>query len=476
MLLVGSRLASVLISLISIRAVTTMLTPEQFGELALLGVVQAFFGLFLINPAGMHLNVHTHAWWDDGTLMARLKPYRRYILVVSIFAGLVVLGMGKQHSIQQLLWTSIAMFAMVVAGTWNATIIGILNMLGFRSASVIWAIVTVAIGLISSILLFMWCPSATAWFSGQAIGMGLGALGANYAIRQRASDNRFAINKLPFLDRRTVFTYCLPVALATGLMWLQISGYRFLVEAYWGLSQLGFLVIGLQMAGQISALIESLVMQFLYPLFYRRISENEGDSEVQLAFSDLLNSLVPMYFVMTGLIILSAPYLLKILVAPNFQNAVTSVMLGAGIELCRVLSNLLSNVAHVKRSTKSLALPYAVGAIVTLFLIFFAGVMKMGITWVGAGLLVGQSAMLISMSLGMYRQVNFSLDILRWLAGVAVLLVMSLLGVWLPRFSGTGASVLMLMFVGVVSCLAVLALLWKNPAAVRLLIVQLRKN
>ena len=73
-------------------------------------------------------------------------------------------------------------------------------------------------------------------------------------------------------------------------MWLQLSGYRFLIEGYWGLAQLGFMAVGLQLAGQISALAESLAMQFLYPLFYRRVSLQEEKNEVVLAFSDLLNT------------------------------------------------------------------------------------------------------------------------------------------------------------------------------------------
>lgn len=482
MLVGGGRLASALMALVAIRAVTTFLTPEQYGELALLITVQMFCGLFLVNPVGQHINLHTHAWWDDGTLMARLKSYRRYLLVVSLVGLVVVLGMGmgigmgEQHTAQQIFWTAAAMFAMVLAGTWNATLIPMLNMLGFRSASVLWGIITIVIGLASSILFVLWMPSATAWFTGQAIGMGIGALGAKYVLRQHAMQSKSAQGSLPLLDRHTVFGYCLPLALATGLMWLQLSGYRFVIESYWGLAQLGFLVVGLQLAGQVWALAESLAMQFLYPLFYKRVSEHEKQAEVESAFSDLLNTLVPVYFVLTGLLILCAPYLLKVLVAPQFQDAITFVMLGAGIEMCRVLGNLLSNAAHVRRKTKSLALPYMVGATVSLVLIYLAGVWQMEISWAGSGLLVGASAMLMVMAVGMYQQVKFSLDIFRCSVGVAVMLAMALLGVWLPSMSGIGVSIAILMLIGLLSGIAALALLWKNPATLRLLSVQLRKT
>lgn len=476
MLVSGGRLAAALMALITIRAVTTFLTPEQYGELALLITVQMFCGLFLVNPVGQHINLHTHAWWDDGTLMARLKSYRHYVFAVSLVGGVVVLGLCKQNSVEQLLWTAMAMFAMVAAGTWNATLIPMLNMLGFRAASVVWSIITVAIGLTSSIFLVAWLSSAAAWFAGQAIGMVIGALGARYVLGRNAVRSLHSLSKLPLLDKRTILTYCFPLAVATGFMWMQLSGYRFLIEHYWGLAQLGFMAIGLQLAGQIWALAESLAMQFLYPLFYRRVSAHEKQAEVELALSDLLNTLVPVYLVLTGLLVLSAPYLLKVLVASQFQGALTFVMLGAGIELCRVLGNLLSNAAHVRRKTKSLTLPYAVGSMTALFLIYFAGAWQLAISWAGAALMVGAIAMLIVMWIGMHRQVRFTLDSGRWLWSTIFMLALAAPVFWLPTVSSLGSTIGMLLLIATPAGMAFVALLWKNPALLRLLNVQLTKN
>ena len=50
MLVSGGRLAAALMALVTIRAVTTFLTPEQYGALALLIAVQTFCGFFLVNP------------------------------------------------------------------------------------------------------------------------------------------------------------------------------------------------------------------------------------------------------------------------------------------------------------------------------------------------------------------------------------------------------------------------------------------
>jgi O-antigen/teichoic acid export membrane protein len=469
----GGRFVTALISLISIRAVTTFLTPEQYGELAILMAVQMFCGLFLVNPVGQHINLNTHAWWDDGTLLARLRSYRSYVTAVSFIGGLIVLGISKKSAVDQLLWTAVAMFAMVAAGTWNATLIPMLNMLGFRAASVLWSIITVAVSLACSILLVVWLSTATAWFAGQAIGMAVGALGARLVLGRNVTRST---HKLPLMDRHTVMTYCVPLAVATGLMWSQLSGYRFLIERYWGLEQLGFMAIGLQMAGQMWALAETLAMQFLYPFFYRRVSENQKQAEIELAFSDLLNTLVPVYLVLTGLLVLSAPYLLKVLVASQFQGALTFVALGAGIELCRVLGNLLSNAAHVKRQTKTLALPYAAGSMTALALIYFASASQLEISGAGAALMAGGLTMLTVMLFCMHLQVRITIDAARWFWSVAVMLALAAPVFYMPTMSSLGASIGMLMLIAVPACIAVVALLWKNPATLRLLDVQLLKN
>ena len=475
-LVAGGRLAAALMALISIRAVTTFLTPEQYGELALLIAVQMFCGLFFINPIAQHINLHTHTWWDDGTLMARLKSYRRYTIVVSLIGAVVVFAMGKRHSLEQIILTSAAMFAVVIGGTWNATLIPMLNMLGFRAVSVLWSILTVIIGLVCSILLVVYLPSATAWFAGQAIGMAIGTLGAKYVLRKHALPIKHSEGSLTLIDRWTVLNYCLPLGLATGFMWLQLSGYRFLVESYWGLAQLGFMVVGLQLAGQISALAESLAMQFFYPLFYRRMSTHKQVNEDELAFSDILNTLVPIYFVLTGLIISTAPYLLKLLVASQFQNALFFVMLGAGIELCRVLGNILSNAAQITRNTKSVVFPYAVGAITTFILIALISDRQQEMIWVGVALISGAIAMLMAMLKTMYCQVNFRLDIWRCLLGVAVMLSMIAVVDWMPKPDKVGVAIGCLVLIATLASIVMVALLWKNPATLRLLNVPLRKN
>lgn len=432
-------------------------------------------GLFLINPVGQHINLHTHGWWDDKSILPRLKSFRSYIVAAAFFGAAVTLGVFEFTSFAATLLAMTAVFCMVLAGTWNATLIPMLNMVGFRSHSVFWSIVTSSTSLLASLLLVSVWASSVAWFAGQAVGMIVGALGARHQIKKQFSIDVLTKPAIPILSKNTILNYCLPLSLAAGLMWVQLSGYRFAIQFYWGLAQLGFIAIGLQLAGQIWALVESLAIQFLNPFFFRRVSGNTEDDEIELAVSDLLNTLVPSYLLIAGLTIITAPYLLKLLVAPEYSDAWMFVAVGAIVELCRALGNVFGNAAHVKRKTISLAAPYAVGACVILSSLAYSGAYHLEIKWAAVSLMAGAIAMLITMITKMYRQVRFRLDRVRCGSALLCMLGMAYLAAYAPAASSwiTASGYIIIASVLVASLLFIM--LWKNPATARLLSVQLRK-
>lgn len=475
-LVVGGRIAAALMALVTIRAITSYLTPQQYGELALLLSVQMFCGLFLVNPVGQHINLNTHKWWDDGSLAPRLTWYVGYVFAVSVVGGLVAFFINHQQPLEKIIAPVAAVVLVVAAGTWNATLVPMLNMLGFRGAAVFWSIVTIFVGLASSIFLVNFNRSASAWLMGQAIGLAVGAVGAGLVLRKQTSAARSGDAVLPVLDKHTLMAYCLPLCVATGLMWLQNSGYRFLVQDHWGLAQLGFLAIGLQVAAQMWSLAEQLAVQFLYPLFYRSISMARNEGEIASAFSDLLNTLLPVYLVFTGALVVGAEYILKVLVAPQYHGAIFFVVIGGCIEFFRVAGNLLGNAAHVKRKTALLALPYGAGAGVSFALIYLAARSGLEIVWAGAALIIGGAVTMIVMWTGMRQHLHFSVDGRRWLLAGAVMVLMAAATRLLPAASSFVMAIVILIGVAAIASAAAMGLLWNNPAMLRLLNIELRKN
>lgn len=469
----GGRLLTALLGILAIRAATTFLSPGEYGQLAMLLAVQAFCGLFLINPVGQHINRHTHEWWDDGSLLARMRPYRNYVLLVSLVGAAAT---GFMLSFPAPLTAALAISAVwlaVNAATWNATLIPMLNMVGFRAWSVALSTLTIAAGLLVSVALMQFFDGAVAWYAGQVAGAALGAIWARRVLQARAA--RGVSGSLPLVDRGVVLDYCLPLAVATGFMWVLMSGYRFMVGHFWGLDTLGFLAVGLLLAGQIWALVETLVQQFLFPLFYRRIT---GADEVTrtAAMSDLLNLVGPFYLLLAGAMFVGAPSIVTLLAAERYAGADLFLRFGIGIELCRVLGNLAGQAAQVTRQTRSLWFPYFCGTVVAVSLIGFAGVRQGDILWVGYALFLASLATLTTMGRAMHRQLAFSLEAGRWLRGGGGMLLLAAPGFWLARPAGMPDALLVVLLIGMFTLAALYAMGRNAPALKRFLAVDLRGN
>ena len=84
------RVVTALIAIASLRIMTHLLEPNDYGVYVLLAAFQGFCGLLLINPVGQHINRNTHAWWDDGTLLKRFAGFNIYLSAVSGGIAIVV--------------------------------------------------------------------------------------------------------------------------------------------------------------------------------------------------------------------------------------------------------------------------------------------------------------------------------------------------------------------------------------------------
>ncbi len=478
------RIATALIAIASLRIMTALLEPEDFGIYTLLVAFQGLCGLLLINPVGQHINRQTHAWWDDGTLLKRLISYNRYLIAVSVSIALVVLIWwllypGTDRYAHSALLAAFAVSAMVYLGTWNGTFVYILNMLGFRSGSVGWMLASSIIGLMFSSLFAYEYHSGTSWILGQAVGMAVGALGAGLTLRHYQAARKLVVlnlDKLPtLLDRQTVQTYCLPLAAATGLMWLQNTGYRFWVGGAWGPAELGLLAVGLSISSQIWAITESLSMQFLNPYFFRHITEVQSTPQKSAVLSDMVNVMWPIYAVLAGFNLVFASSLLTLLTNERYHAADTFVLIGVIIEFARCTGNLWSYAAQIERRTSKYIFPYALGALIVWGGALVGSAIQLDIKILAIVLAISGLVMCGAILRAMQRMVPIKLDIFRWLVGAAVLLICVAVVNFMPlKIEGSFNTILVISVGLFVSGGVMLALLWHNPALKRLLTVSLR--
>jgi hypothetical protein len=247
---------------------TTLLAPAEYAVLAILTAFQSFAGLILLNPVGQYLNRYTHEWHDEGTLNARLVALSRYWLVAGAVTGLFAIGwfaLVGQSGYAALLMTGLGVGLTIFAITQQGVAVNRLNMLGFRQQSVLWQLATTAMGLSFSSLLTYVYPFALAWLVGQGAGAWLGYLGAWRSFPQnvRAVQPNGTTDLKEIVSRADFKAFCLPLALTTAFFWLEGNGYRFILERAWQPELFAFFMLGMSLPAQMSALLESFVMQLV---------------------------------------------------------------------------------------------------------------------------------------------------------------------------------------------------------------------
>lgn len=475
----SGRVVAAIITIVSLRVMTYLLEPEDYGIYALLIAFQGFCGLFLINPIGQYINRHTHQWWDDNTLVARLAKYNIYVFSASIFITFIVFFWWwyQPDNSNQLASGILAAFSVgliVYFGTWNGTTVYILNMIGARNVSVGCLTLTSVTGLSFSTILTYHFNSSIAWIFGQALGMFLGSAFASYALSKRNNlKNSFSLkssNKIQLIERSAILKYCMPLALATGLMWLQNTGYRFWVDGVWGVKELGLLVLGLSISAQLWSILESLAMQYLNPYFFRHISLSNSDKNSANVMSDLVNVMWPLYALFVGFNILFAPQIVYVLTDDQYHGAVQFVVIGAIIEFLRCTANLWSYVAQIKINSINFIPPYLVGALIvwgSTYLISQLSADINGFTYV---LILSGATTCFLMIIKMQKILPVTIDKFKWIYSLLVLaiyIVVSKLNLIVPN-SEFFTSLLQLIFGILVTSGLMIVFLWRNPTLSRL--------
>jgi O-antigen/teichoic acid export membrane protein len=257
-------------------------------------------------------------------------------------------------------------------------------------------------------------------------------------------------------------------------MWCQLSGYRFVVEHHWGLVALGIMSIGLQIPSQIGVLVESLVMQFLYPYFYSHINQDMTKHGLDEAMSDLVNVVIPIYILICGGIMLGGPYLVKLIVGANFQVTSNLLAIGAFIELFRMSANLLGNAAHAKQKTSLLTMPYFVGAATIFILLIVASVFEVSIDDAAFSLVIGGILMCSYMAAKIFCSIRIHFSKGKYIALLFLLASMTVGSFFLPEIDGIIPNLLALCIAGVFIFIMLVIFLRRSIALKRILSVPLK--
>lgn len=376
-LIAASRVLQIFLSLAAVRLYTAYLSKAEIGNLYLILSLVGFFSLTFVNPAGMFVNRRLHKWAADKTIVNNFAVYNLYLLVLSFFSVLIVVVLHNAlkvgANIDLDLLCLLVMFQ-IYFNTWNQTILPSFNMLNHRVSFVAFTLVTLLLGLaLSCFLVVYYKPCAAVWMMGQLSAQAIVTIAAFlYFKRLTGSEFDYAAFRNVFTrdNVETICRFTFPLVLTTFFLWTQNQSYRLIVEKHIGLEFLAFIGLGMGVSSSIASAAESLVQQIYYPMFYSEINTSDPVRRTS-AWNKLAQMTIPIYVSIALLVSFLSPFLVRILVDVKFFDAYIYVIFGAWVELFRMTTGILSNVAQSEMQTKSLLKAYFVGSVLATVGVWF---------------------------------------------------------------------------------------------------------
>lgn len=447
-------------ALLMMRVATTLLSPQEIGEVSLITTTTAFFALFFINPVGMFINRRLHSWQTNGVARHYLSLYTCYLLMVSL-AAIIVLPLlyreGLVHFGIPIGWLIFLVSGSLLFNTVNQTAIPSINLLGESTRSVLLSLATISTSFVCATLLAMLVhPSAQCWLVGLILGQGLlGIIGVKTLFEKlQESKDPFRSFNLQISNEHlsTLFHFAWPVAIAAVLGWVQGQGYRYLIESQLSLAELGLFVAGYSISMGIMTSFESILTTYFQPHLYREVNKSPGIGQ-GLAWQRYATAVIPSLLLTIGFIIILAPELAHTLLGENFQSAGNFVVWGALSEAARVLTGVYSLIAHVHMKTRWLILPNLIGASLSIFLCILF-IPWMGASGAGLGLALSGFSVVLTMHLLLLRHAGGGVSIFPVflsILSVAILWELTLILRHLLKSISIGLSVpVLLVFLGAI--------------------------
>jgi O-antigen/teichoic acid export membrane protein len=414
-ILVG-KILQVILMIVAIRVSTALLEPKEMGNIYIFTTIYTFFVLLLISPFGQYINRHTHQWHEQKSLLDNLGLYSLYLIIISIFSvivGFLLYSFGVSQEIELEYFLSL-LFLFILFMTLNQTILPLLNMLHYRFSFTILTVLT-AFGIIVFGYLFVKLFGSTSenWLLGTVVSNTLFLIIGFFILKNRLNEKFngffYSFKKITKEKIKSILVFVMPLSVATLFMWLQNSGYRILIEHNIGLEFLGFLGVGLAISGQVASTIESIVMQYFHPIYYKQIT-NATIQERKKAIESFINKALPIYFMLAIFLTFLAKYVVEILVDEKYYGVYIFTTFGIWIEFFRMSSNLFGNISQSEMNTKKFMTPYIIGSLVTIILVYFSSSKVDYEFYLPIALLIGGIFTMIVMYISMKNLIDFKID------------------------------------------------------------------
>ncbi|ENQ0000682.1 lipopolysaccharide biosynthesis protein [Escherichia albertii] len=431
-----ARALQILISLFTIRLMTSFLSNEQMGEYYIFLAIYMLASMGIINPIGQYVNRNTYLWWREGILTQYISRYISFVLCFSfVYVLLYGWGGGVFKGINTPLWMFFC-YLYIVCLSLNQFLLHTLNILNFKIVFSIMTLMTSVLSLSVAYLSIEYSivkqtVNIYSWIAGIIIGNFISLCICVVYLRYK-NTSKESISKSINVSIKDVFNFCCPIMITTLFIWFQSSGYRFAVEQMFGLKFLGVLAVCFAVSGQIMSVIESLVTQIFQPTLFKHM-DNVNNRKQHIDF--YINENIAIYASVLFFCTFFMHEIFLILVDSKYLTYFYIGVIALWSEFFRISTNTFSLVFFCEKRMKVGIFPYLIGSLSLAFLIALFKLLNVNLGIliafaIGAAQLVSFIVCLITVKKIGYFRINFIFLMKR----LIIVLPSVLIAHWIPKF------------------------------------------
>lgn len=330
-------------ALISIRIMTELLSPEEFGRLTLL-VGAAALALGLVSTPRLQAVIRFYPEWRNRDRLWLLREVAESLvhsvvlvaaLLISVSGGIVSLFSGEAWHL------GVLIAALLIVDALHAFELAFLNAARRQRAAALiqtanaWARPLVAIGAA-----WMFGFNAEAALIGYTIGSGLILILSRFLVRfEGTTPEQRALKPFETEDRleisKAIKRYALPLAPLAIFGWLSGMGDRYIIAGILSLQEVGLYAAAYGLASRPFLMLSAIVEQTLRPVLQNAIADGKRD-RIYLAKKRMLSISIAGATAGVAAFVLINDFAASIFLAPEYRSAAALmpwIALGYGL-LC----------------------------------------------------------------------------------------------------------------------------------------------
>ena len=318
-LLVG-KILYVLVSLLSVRIMTEMLSEEQVSLYYLFFTIINLLLIIFLNPLGQFYGRNLIHWKNNNNLRTSTNTLLTIRIVSTPLALLIAILIFYVFDYDR--YSNLFIYCMCISIAYIASNHGVLlnatNVIINRVTFTFWMVTSLAFGLVTSIIFVQKYETAIAWILGITTSQVIVCLYLYYLV---ISNDIFSYEKLKtalsknYINR--TFIFIAPVTITLLLQWGQNASFRLILEDFYALDQLAPIFVGLATSAAIFSSFESLATQYYLPLYLKNITGASRDIR-EKSWNAISVIMIPIYVSITIFVIALAPYITHLLPSEKF--------------------------------------------------------------------------------------------------------------------------------------------------------------